>query len=89
MTEPVQTVPIFTSLSDMSLRIMDEYLIRGIALPDELTNATLDGAFSTPPMTGEQKSSQTENIIKTLKNMGHPVPQDHSLDSLTRELQIA
>ena len=32
---------------------MDEYLIRGIALPDELSNATLEGGFSTPPMTGD------------------------------------
>ena len=53
-SEPVQTVPIFTSLSNMSLRIMDEYLIRGVALPDELTNATLDAAFMNPSMTEEQ-----------------------------------
>ena len=54
VSEPVQTVSVFTSLSNMSLRIMDEYLIRGIALPDELSNATLEEGFSNPTMTRDQ-----------------------------------
>ena len=42
-----------------------------------------------PPMMNELKQKQTQNIIKTLNNLGHPLPTNMSLDSLEQELEIA
>ena len=45
VSSPIQTVQVFSSLSNMSLKIIDDMLIRGVPLPDELTNASLEEAM--------------------------------------------
>ena len=40
-------------------------------------------------MTAEQNQKQTQNIIKTLSNLGHPIPSDWSMENLERELEAA
>ena len=45
-SEPVVTRPIFSSLSTQSLHTLDQMLLDGIPLPEELTNASLAEAFT-------------------------------------------
>lgn len=40
-------------------------------------------------MMADQITKQTENMIKTLNNMGHPLPKEISIASLEKELRIA
>ena len=60
-----------------------------VPLPDELSDPTLGGTRSVPPMMASQKEAWTENMIKTLNNMGHPLPEEISIASLEQELRIA
>ena len=58
-------------------------------LPDELSDPTLGGTRHVPPMMASQKEAWAENMIKTLNNMGHPLPEEISIASLEQELRIA
>lgn len=73
-SEPVPTVPTFTMLSNMSLRIIDDLLLRGISLPDELTNASLDAVMMNPQQNTGQLSDRSKTIIQSLNALGHPLP---------------
>ena len=46
VSAPIQTVQVFSSLSNQSLKIIDDMLIRGVPLPDVLTNASLEAAMT-------------------------------------------
>ena len=58
-------------------------------LPDELSDPTLGGTRHVPPMMASQNQAQVENMIKTLNNMGHPLPEELSIASLEKEMRIA
>lgn len=37
----------------------------------------------------DMKAKQVENMIKSLNNMGHPLPEEITFASLEKELRIA
>lgn len=84
---PTATEPVFSSLSIYSRRMMDTLLAEGVALPERISNSSIENAFFMG-LKSQQLQEKNMRIKEYLAEIGHPLPAVVTSESLENEMKI-